>query len=69
MFNQILNALVSGMVGTIAFVVLKAVISGQDTSTWTSAEISMITIIPVVMGILVIVGMFMGLTKIRGTGK
>lgn len=66
MFNTILNALIAGMVGTISFVIIKQVIESQTTTTWTGAEISMITIIPVVLGIIIIVGMFLGLTKIRG---
>lgn len=66
MFNTILNALIAGMVGTISFVIIKQVIESQTTDTWTGAEISMITIIPVVLGIIIIVGMFLGLTKIRG---
>ena len=66
MVDAVINALVAGLIGTIAFVVIKEIVIAQDTSTWTSAEVAIIDIIPIVLAILVIVGMFMGLTRMRG---
>jgi len=66
MVDAVINALVAGLIGTIAFVVIKEVVAAQDTSSWTSAESAIIDIIPIVLAILVVVGMFMGLTRMRG---
>ena len=66
MVDAVINALVAGLIGTIAFVVIKEIVIAQDTSTWSSAEVALIDIIPIVLAILVIVGMFMGLTRMRG---
>ena len=65
MVDAIINALVAGLVGTIAFVVIREIIDAQDTTTWSGAESAVIDIIPIVLAILVIVGMFMGLTRLR----
>lgn len=66
MLNTIISALVGGLVGVIAFVVIKQVVGAQATSDWTGAEIALITIIPLVIGIITIVGMFMMLSRVRG---
>lgn len=66
MIESVINALVSGLIGTISFVVIKSVVSAQTTTDWSAAETAIVTIIPVVLAILVVVGMFMGLTKMRG---
>ena len=66
MVDAVINALVAGLIGTIAFVVIKEVVAAQDTTSWTSAESAIIDIIPIVLAILVVVGMFMGLTRMRG---
>ncbi len=65
MVDAIINALVAGLVGTIAFVVIREIIDAQDTTSWSGAESAVIDIIPIVLAILVIVGMFMGLTRLR----
>ncbi len=69
MIEAVINALVAGLIGTIAFVVIKEVVAAQDSSSWSAAESAIIDIIPIVMAILVIVGMFMGLTRMRGGGS
>jgi len=65
--DAVVNALVAGLVGTIAFVVLKEIILSQDTTSWSDAETAIIDIIPIVLAILVVVGMFMGLSRMRGS--
>ncbi len=65
MVEAVINALVAGLIGTIAFVVIKEVVNAQDTSSWSAAESAIIDIIPIVLAILVVVGMFMGLTRMR----
>ena len=67
MVDAVVNALVAGLVGTIAFVVLKEIILSQDTTKWSDAETAIIDIIPIVLAILVVVGMFMGLSRMRGS--
>lgn len=67
MIDAVINALIAGLIGTIAFVVIKSVVAAQNTSGWSGAEIAIIvTTVPIVLGIVVIVGMFLGLTKMRG---
>ena len=66
MVESVINALVAGLIGTISFVVIKQVVAAQTTTDRSTAEIAIVTIIPVVLAILVVVGMFMGLTKLRG---
>ena len=66
MEESVINALVAGLIGTSSFVVIKQVVAAQTTTDWSTAEIAIVTIIPVVLAILVVVGMFMGLTKLRG---
>ena len=66
MVESVINALVAGLIGTISFVVIKSVVAAQNTTGWSAAEIAIVTIIPVVLAILVVGGMFMGLTKLRG---
>tara|TARA_B100000949_G_scaffold235245_1_gene257274 strand:- start:520 stop:720 length:201 start_codon:yes stop_codon:yes gene_type:complete len=66
MVESVINALVAGLLGTISFVVIKQVVAAQSTALWSPAEIAIVTIIPVVLAILVVIGMFMGLSKLRG---
>ena len=65
MVESVINALVSGLLGTISFVVIKQVVAAQTTTNWSDAEVAIVTIIPVVLAILVVIGMFMGLSKRR----
>jgi hypothetical protein len=64
--NAVINSLVSGLVGVIGFVVLREVVNGQDTSTFSAAQRTLLDIIPLVLAILVVVGMFFGLSRLRG---
>lgn len=66
MTNSILNALVSALIGVIAFVIIKQIVDSQSTTNWTGAEQAIIGIIPIVLGIMIVVGMFMGLSRVRG---
>ncbi len=66
MVNTLVSALVGGIIAVIAFVVIKNVISAQTTTDWTGAEIAIIVIYPLVIGLIGIIAMFMLLTKIRG---
>ena len=58
MVDAIIGAMVLAIVGVIAFVVIKGIVQGQATTTWSGAEIAVITVIPVAVGVLVLVGIF-----------
>jgi len=58
LIDAIISAGAGAMVATIVFVVIKAVIAAQDTSTWSGAEIATITNLPVILGLVAIIGMF-----------
>jgi len=67
MVNQIINGMIAAIVGAVAFIAVKALISGMNNSTWSDAEKTMMEIIlPLGIAIMVIAGLFMGLTRVRG---
>lgn len=61
MVNAIIGAMTGAIVGIIAFVVVKSIVAGQDTSGWTGAERAIIDVIPIALGVLVLVGIFTSL--------
>ena len=58
MVNAIIGAMTGAIVGIIAFVVVKNIVAGQDTSGWSGAERAIIDVIPIAIGVLVLVGVF-----------
>lgn len=68
MTNMIINALIAGLLGAIAISITQQIIAAETTSTWSTATGTMFGLIPTVIGIVVIVGMFVLLTQIRGAG-
>jgi len=66
MVNAIIGAMTGAIVGVVAFVVVKQIVAGQDTSRWSGAESAKIDVIPVAIGVLVLVGVFTSL-QVRGT--
>lgn len=63
MVGTIINALVAGILGSIAIVIVSEIV---DSFTLTDPILSVIVpIIPVVIGVVVIVGMFMLLTRLQ----
>lgn len=67
MTNIVINALVAGLLGAIAITACQQMITAQDTTGWGMTG-TMFGLIPTVVGIVTIVGMFVLLTKVRGTG-
>jgi len=67
--GTIMNALIAALVGVIAFVVVKQIVSAQDTTGWSSAERAIIDAVPIAIGIMIVVGIFLGLTRLRGAGE
>ena len=68
MTNTIINALIAGLLGAIAISITHQIIAAENTTTWSAATSTMFGLIPTVIGIVVIVGMFVLLTQIRGVG-
>ena len=67
MVQQIINAMIGAVIGVVAFICVKALVGGMNNSTWSSAEKTMWeTIVPLTIAIIVVVGLFMGLTRIKG---
>ena len=63
--NAIIGAMTGAIVGIVAFVVIKNIVSGQDTSGWSGAERAVIDVIPIAIGVLVLVGVFTSLQMRR----
>lgn len=67
MVDKIINAMLAAVVGAVAFIAVRALVDGLDNTTWSSAEVTMWeTVVPLSIAILVIVALFVGLTRIRG---
>jgi len=65
--NTVINALIAGLLGAIAISVTQKIVTSEDTAGWSSTTSSMFGLIPTVVGIVVIVGMFVLLTQIRSS--
>ncbi len=65
MVDQLINAMIAGIVGTVAFVVVRQVINSQDTTTWSDLENAIMPLVPSAIAILLLVGIFLGLTRFR----
>ena len=63
---MIINALIAGLLGAIAISITQQIIAAETTTTWATSTATMFGLIPTVIGIVVIVGMFVLLTQIRG---
>ena len=61
MVEAVVSAMVGALVGVIAFVVIKSLVSAQDQTDWSAAEIAIMEVIPIAIGILVLIGVFKAL--------
>jgi len=67
MVNQIINGMISAIVGAVAFIAVKALVSGMNNSTWSDAEKTLMeTILPLAIAIMVVAGLFLGLARVQG---
>ena len=67
MVDKIINGMVSAIVGAVSFVAVRALVDGMDNTSWSSAEVTMWeTIVPLTIAIMVVVGLFLGVTRMRG---
>ncbi len=65
MVDALINAMIAGIVGTVAFVVVRQVINSQDTTTWSDLENAIMPLVPSAIAILLLVGIFLGMTRFR----
>lgn len=80
MVNQVINGLIAGVVGAVAFIAVKAMVSADiygpngdvsyaaaDTANnATAGDLMIHDILPLAIAIMVIAGLFMSLTRVRG---
>jgi uncharacterized membrane protein len=64
--KSLINAAVSAFVGVIIFSVVQNFINDQCTAGWDPGAITMINVIPIIIALSIIVGLFAGLTKLDG---
>jgi hypothetical protein len=65
MVDMLINSLVAGILGMIAFVVVQGLFDSLDTSTWSALSVAIVPLIPPVIAIITVVGLFLGLSKLR----
>jgi len=64
--DTVVNVLISAIVGGLAIVLVQEFTSSVSTTGWSSLTSTVYDLIAPAVGIVVIVGLFLGLTKIRG---
>ena len=64
--KSLINAAVSAFVGVIIFSVVQNFINGQNKTGWDSGATTMLNVIPIIIALSIIVGLFAGLTKLDG---
>lgn len=65
MANLLVSALIGGVLALIALVVMEDLVTGTDTTSWSSINATLGQLLPTAVGIVGIVGTFMLLTKFR----
>jgi len=78
MVDQVINGMIAGIVGAVAFVAVQALVGGafygpsghdnySDNATYiTAVELIIHDFLHLVIAIMVIAGLFMGLTRVKG---
>ena len=76
MVDKIINGMIAGIIGAVAFIAVKALVNGDiynpdGTSPWngsnaSAGELMVHDILPLALAIMVVAGLFMGLTQVRG---
>jgi len=76
MVDKIINGMISGIVGAVAFIAVKALVSGDvynpngntpyNSTNASAGELMIHDILPLALAIMVVAGLFMGLTRVRG---
>lgn len=76
MVDKIINGMIAGIVGAVAFIAVKALVSSDiynpggnhayNASNASAGELMVHDILPLALAIMVVAGLFMGLTRVRG---
>lgn len=76
MVNQVINGLIASVIGAVAFIAVKAMVGGSiygpngtaayNATTATAGELMIHDILPLAIAIMVVAGLFMGLTRVKG---
>jgi len=76
MVSQVINGLIASVIGAVAFIAVKAMVSASiygtdgntayNSSTASAGELMIHDILPLAIAIMVIAGLFMGLTRVKG---
>lgn len=76
MVDRIINSMIAGIIGAVAFVAVKALVGGSiynpggnspyNSSNASAGELMIHDILPLAIAIMVIAALFMGLTQVRG---
>jgi len=78
MVDQVINGMIAGIVGAVAFVAVQALVGGafygpsghdnyaDNATNITAGELMIHDILPLAIAIMVIAGLFMGLTRVKG---
>jgi len=66
--NTVVNVLISAVIGGLAIVLVQEFTSSVDTTGWSSLSSTIYDLIAPAVGIVVIVGLFLALTRIRSAG-
>lgn len=69
MANKIIQGMLAAIIGAIAFIAVKALVDGMDTTGWSTGEITiMTTVLPLGIAIMALVAVFAGLGRISAGG-
>lgn len=76
MVDKVINGMIAGIIGAVAFIAVKALVnsdiynpdgsSGYNSSNASAGELMIHDILPLAIAIMVIAGLFMSLTRVRG---
>lgn len=79
MVNQVINGLIASVVGAVAYIAVSALVNGNiygpnGTLSWINANNGTVTagemmvhdILPLAVAIMIVAGLFMGLTRVKG---
>jgi len=78
MIDKVINGMIAGIVGAVAFVAVRALVTSnmygptgtmpynENATNITPGELMIHDILPLAIAIMIVAGLFMGLTRIRG---
>ena len=64
--EMLISGMIVSILGVIAFVVVRNVIDSQDSSNWSTLDVTVITLVPSAIALVTLLGVFLGLTQLRG---